>query len=411
MKATIKKIKVYQSGNASNYEVYLPAQSSVTGKYIRKRFKRKTDALAYADQLNIKAAARNIGPLQNEIHLIAARYQDKLTPAQFEAALEAKLEESKMSNITLKELGEDFISEQESLMELGAVGKLYVKDIKVHVPKLVEWLRNPEVRSLTIKQVEIFVKARSKARNKSGKLASPRTVKNYMNTLSAILNYGIKREILTRNVSHNVKLPKYKAPVHICKPEELEKLLAHSCNHLQAWIMFGAFGGLRSSEIHQMKWEDVRLDEDQFYIGGTKNENAERFVQLTAPLKAYCKDMLEGDKPARGLVFPYCQSKKIRKMEKLYKAAGVGIKKNALRHSYGSHHLVAFQNPEITATEMGHCSPTQTFTAYRKAVLKSQAGSYWAIEAEAKPWSEPCDERSTRAEVADVIPAEKILAA
>ena len=60
---------------------------------------------------------------------------------------------------------------------------------------------------------------------------------------------------------------------------------------------------------------------------------------------------------------------------------------------------------------MGHCSPTQTFTAYRKAVLKSQAGSYWAIEAEAKPWAEPRDERSEKAEVAKIIPAEKILAA
>ncbi|SVE58649.1 uncharacterized protein METZ01_LOCUS511503, partial [marine metagenome] len=90
MKATVKKIKVYQTGNVSNYEVYLPAQSSVTGKYIRKRFKRKTDALACADQLNIKAAARNIAPLLNEIHLIAARYQDKLTPAQFEEALADK---------------------------------------------------------------------------------------------------------------------------------------------------------------------------------------------------------------------------------------------------------------------------------------------------------------------------------
>ena len=151
--------------------MYLPAEASVTGKYIRKRFKRKADALAYAGQLNIKLATRTVAPLQNEIHHIAARYQDKLTPA------------------------------------------------------------------------------------------------------------------------------------HICKPEELESLLEHGCHHVQAWIMFGAFGGLRSSEIRLMKWEDVRLDENQFFIAGTKNENAERFVKLTAPLKAYCKDMLEGDKPAKGLVF------------------------------------------------------------------------------------------------------------
>jgi len=80
-------------------------------------------------------------------------------------------------------------------------------------------------------------------------------------------------------------------------------LLANADHYIQCWIMLGAFGGLRSSGIHRMNWDDVRLDENQFYICGSKNENAERFVELTALLKAYCKDMLEGDTPAKGLVF------------------------------------------------------------------------------------------------------------
>ena len=57
-KATVKKIEKH----GSNYEVYLPACASATGKYIRKRFKRKGEALAYADQLNIKLAARTGAP-------------------------------------------------------------------------------------------------------------------------------------------------------------------------------------------------------------------------------------------------------------------------------------------------------------------------------------------------------------
>ena len=135
-----------------------------------------------------------------------------------------------------------------------------------------------------------------------------------------------------------MKLGKYKAPVHICKPEELESLLEHGCHHAQAWIMFGAFGGLRSSEIHRMKWEDVRLDENQFFIGGTKNENAERFVELTAPLKTYCKDMLEGDKPAKGLVFSGLSDAQRQKlMELSYTKAGCRIGRNGLHHSFLAH--------------------------------------------------------------------------
>ena len=122
--------------------------------------------------------------------------------------------------------------------------------------------------------------------------------------------------------------------------------------------------------------------------------------------------MLEGNKPAKGLVFGGLSDAQRQKLMKLaYKKAGCRIKRNALRHSFGSYHLVAFEKPEVTANQMGHVSPTQTFTAYRKAVLKSQAGEYWAVQAEAKPWTEPSDGRATPATVAEIIPAEKLLAA
>ena len=314
---------------SSTYEVYLPATASADGKRIRKRYKRRADAVHEANQLNIKLETDNVAPLQNEIHLIAARYQDKLTPAQFEEALADKAQLIGMATITLSELGNEFIKAQEDLQKLGAVGDLYITDINCRIPKLVGWLGNPEARAITKEMVDDFVKARLNAENNAGKKASPRTVKNYVDTLSAVLNYSIKQDYLYKNVTLDVKLAKYKAPVHICKPEELESLL-----------------------------------------------------------------------------------------ELAYEKAGCRIKRNALRHSYGSHHLVDFQKPEITATEMGHASPTQTFKAYRKAVLKSQAQEFWKIRAKAKAWvkGKPKSKSTTKAKatssvVAEIIPAEKLLAA
>ena len=76
----------------------------------------------------------------------------------------------------------------------------------------------------------------------------------------------------------------------------------------------------------------------------------------------------------------------MRKRGRVNTAAGVRIPRNGLRHSFGSHHLVAYNNPSVTATEMGHLGPQQTFKAYRKAVLKSQAEDFFAICCEAKPW-------------------------
>ena len=75
---------------------------------------------------------------------------------------------------------------------------------------------------------------------------------------------------------------------------------------------------------------------------------------------------------------------------------------------------MGFQKPEITVTEMGHASPTQTFKAYRKAVLKSQALEFWKIRAEAKAWVKGktnSTAKETPSVVAEIVPAEKLLAA
>jgi integrase len=221
----------------------------------------------------------------------------------------------------------------------------------------------------------------------NGEPVSKRTVRNEVNQLSAIFNYAIAMEYVTKNPTLHCKLPEYKAEVGICKPEELEKLLEHADHHLQCHLMFGAFGGLRTSEIMRMRWVDVRIDEGQFYIAGTKNENAERWVNLTPPLMDFCKQVLESDAPPHGLVMGgMVNNTRCRKLTKLYKAVGYKPKRNYLRHSYGSHHLIQFQNGDNTAFSMGHIGPQQTFKAYKKAVLKSQAANYFAIRCSAKPW-------------------------
>ena len=160
---------------------------------------------------------------------------------------------------------------------------------------------------------------------------------------------------------------------------------------MRAWIMFGAFGGCRSSEIRLLRWEDVRLEDNQFYIPGKKNVCAERWVTLTPPLRDYCEQMLtppanaEENWKREGLIMRgMYMSSIIRRREKLFKKAGISIPRNALRHSFGSHHLVEYGNPMVTAAEMGHYSPQTTFAYYRKAVRASQAEKFWAVRAGAE---------------------------
>ena len=143
-------------------------------------------------------------------------------------------------------------------------------------------------------------------------------------------------------------------------------------------IMFGAFGGLRTSEIERLTWEDVRLDVGQLFMTKGKNKNSERYVTLTPPLLDWCKKMLDGG--ATGPVLKGFGSKDVYIFQKkLCKAAGIEIPNNALRHSFGSHHLVHYASEGSTATEMGHHTAQITFQAYRRAVDKVQAAAYWDI--------------------------------
>jgi len=52
---------------------------------------------------------------------------------------------------------------------------------------------------------------------------------------------------------------------------------------------------------------------------------------------------------------------------------------NALRHSFASYHLAAFDNAAKLALELGHTSEELIFRHYRELVGPEQAAKYWAI--------------------------------
>jgi len=362
------------------------------GKQIRKRYETKKEADAIAHSYALKMNQKECTPLDPEIHQVAALFQDKLSATQFMAALAKASERSNMSRRSFDQLAEEYQKAKELEFELGTISSLHWENIVSHTRHLIEDFGNQvtgvPVYDLEKSDVEKYVRRQlTTPRETTGKPFSPRTVQGYLEKLRAYFNYGIEKGYMEKNPTKGVKLPAYKAKVGICLPDELQKLLNHAGHYIQCHIMFGAFGGLRSSEIRRMDWSDVRLDEGQFYIEGTKNSYAERWVKLTPPLMDFCKQLLESDNPPKGLVTGDMTDNAIwQRLQYLHKICGVKIPKNGLRHSYGSHSLVAYNNPAHTATEMGHTTPTQTFKAYRKAVRKAQADEFFALRCEAKPF-------------------------
>ena len=381
---------IHEEGKKLPWLVYV--NPSLFGKRRRKRFATKKEAVAQMQTFDARLRRKELGPLDPELHRVVALFADKLNPAQVMVLLTEGVERFSKQSRSLKQLSEEFQAHIEMLHERvdakgkPAVSATYVSDCKYFGPRVIEHLGNVDVADIKVEQLDTWVTNRLKSTLKNGKQISSRTVKNEVNYLSALFRYAINKNYLTKNLTHQMaKLPCATGEVTICQPEEIERLLEAGDHFVQSHIMFGAFGGLRSSEIMKMEWEDVRIEEGQFYIEGTKNAGSERWVKMTPPLMDWCKQLLEGDNPPSGLVMAgMTDITKGRKLEAAYKKAGCRIPKNALRHSYGSHHLVHYQNADNTANEMGHVGPQMTFKAYRKAVLKSQAAEYFAIRCEAK---------------------------
>ena len=370
------------------WEVLCPKK--VFGKRIRKPFKTKADAEREKAKLMAKYQDETVAPLDPDLHLLLARFQNKLSVDQIESALLAKLEEAGESTISFKEACARHLEHLKRMQKRDACGAEHVRDFRVRMPKIDDWLGNPDLKDIDKALLEEFVDDQLEMPGHKG-MKSPRTVKNYMAQISAVINWAIEQGWTTKNVTKEIKLGRYKPEVHILKPGEVSKLLTNADWAMRAWIMFGAFGGCRSSEIRLLRWEDVRLEDNQFYIPGKKNVCAERWVTLTPPLRDYCEQMLtppanaEENWKREGLIMRgMYMSSIIRRREKLFKKAGLSIPRNALRHSFGSHHLVEYGNPMVTAAEMGHYSPQTTFAYYRKAVRASQAEKFWAVRAGAE---------------------------
>ena len=380
-------IKVQQSKHADYaWEVY--ASKKHFGKLIKKGFKTKREAERFKNELAAKERIQTI-PIDPKVALMVARYQEDLTLEEMEEALMEKRAALGKFNTSFGDVCAQHLLELQRMEKRGACTADHVRDYRLRMPNIDDWLGNPMVNDINKAMLEEFVDEQLLELPGHNGTKSPRTIKNYMDQISAVFNWAIREGLAHKNPTLEIKLGHYKPEVHICKPAELEKLLKHADWAMRAWIMFGAFGGCRSSEIRLLRWEDIRLEEGsngQFYVPGKKNVCAERWVNLTPPLRDYCEQMLVAPKNApadwerTGLVMRGMHmSSIIRRRETLFEKAGVRIKRNALRHTFGSAHLVKYGNPMVTAVEMGHYTPQTTFAYYRKAVRASEADRHWGF--------------------------------
>jgi integrase len=222
---------------------------------------------------------------------------------------------------------------------------------------------------------------------------APRTRKNYLVTLTTLLNFAQDRDYCAGNAAARIERPILEdKPPGILTVEEATALL-RTCSHgvpakedrkefsarpqMISGIAIGLFAGLRRSEICRLEWSEVDLDDRFIEIKASKAKTRQRRLVTVG------ENLLEWLKLApktSGLVAVSTNEDVFGEhLKEIAEAAGITPwPHNALRHSFGSYFYAKTSDENKTAAEMGN-SPGMIFKHYRALVKATEAARFWAI--------------------------------
>ena len=203
------------------------------------------------------------------------------------------------------------------------------------------------------------------------------TINHYRAALLQLFNFATKSNSISSNpVAVLEKIKTKSGEIGILTPKQAARLLIHSSPCIQAVVAIGLFAGLRRSEISKMTWEDIHFEKGFLEVKAKNSKSAaRRLVEIRPCLRAW----LEPLRQTHGKLMPTEMIYR-RRLNDASKAAGImNWPNNALRHSFASYHLAAFQDASALALEMGHSTTRMIFQHYRALVTPAEALSYWNI--------------------------------
>ena len=202
------------------------------------------------------------------------------------------------------------------------------------------------------------------------------TIKSGHSRVSVLFGHAVRRGWIEANPMARVERVKpVLDEVEVLTAEQMHALLVAADPQVRAVFVLGGFLGIRDAELKRLEWSDVLSDSVRITSGNAKTA-ARRVVSMSENAQEWMETVPRGT----GKVYP-------ERLRKLYRAArrkaGFGKltpwPKNALRHSFGSYHLAAFENAAETALQMGHVDAKMVFRHYRAVVTKQTALKWWEV--------------------------------
>lgn len=143
-------------------------------------------------------------------------------------------------------------------------------------------------------------------------------------------------------------------------------------------VVLGLFCGLRRAEIERMRWEAISFEAGVLTVSEkVAKTRSIRTVNLQPAAVAW---LLPHRKTAGPVVPEGTKFEDAFRMVRRHAGMFKSWPHNALRHSFASYHLAAFEDAAKTALQLGHNRGTDLlFAHYRGLVTPAQSAAFWAI--------------------------------
>lgn len=197
-----------------------------------------------------------------------------------------------------------------------------------------------------------------------------------------MLNYAVLWDLLESNPLADVKMPKVPETYHFFEKEEVQALIENAKEPLKSGIIILVYTGLRRSELFNVRWKDVDLQDNSIrvwpYEGFVPKGKRIRVVPLNPKVWKTLKALKQKNDGSELVYRPYGSIHTLRKkFKKLVRELGLDGKLHDLRHTFASHlamggvPIPVIQNmlghTDIKTTmKYAHLSPNQNHIAINK---------------------------------------------
>ncbi|MFH1969823.1 MAG: tyrosine-type recombinase/integrase [Verrucomicrobiota bacterium] len=264
-----------------------------------------------------------------------------------------------------------------------------IQDLCGRLQKFADTFGKKAVTSISRSDADEWLRGLKKRRHKP---YSPLSRQHFKVIVSGLFNWMIEKEYAKVNPfaplstsRRGKKLLRDSVLPGILTPDQVKKLLITAQTEIPgmlAPLALSFFAGLRTSELRQLRWEDINFENGLITV---RPEVAKRRRARHVEMEPNLIQWLLTCRHESGIIVPGGQGYRIQ-LDRVRLKAGFERKhfsdypKNAGRHTYATMALQKYQSANKVALMLGHTTTGLLFDHYKALATPQQAEQYWNIK-------------------------------